>query len=373
MKIGILTLTLHSNYGGILQAYALQTVLERMGHEVEVLNRPYKDSKTKWFQIPKRIIKKILGRDVIIFRERRYNKEAPIINKQIGVFRNKYIHERFVNSLHDIKEEDYDCIVVGSDQVWRPKYFRSQWHTGINDAFLAFTRGWGIKRIVYAASLGVDRWELTDKETNECKEAIKIIKYISVREVSSIALVKKCLNRDVSQVLDPTLLLTKDDYYKMIAQKRDHSIRSELLVYILDKNKEKQELVKRISDTRGFTSFWLNKKDIGEKCPVTDRVLPSIEQWLSAFCNTQFVVTDSFHGCVFCILFNKPFVVVSNKTRGQARIQDLLKVFGLKSNLLTCISDYDTNNNYAIDIKTRQRLTELRNQSYEFLLDALKD
>ena len=67
MKIGILTLTLHTNYGGILQAYALQTVLERMGHEVEVFNRLFTPSKTRWSQIPKRLVKKLLGRDVVLF------------------------------------------------------------------------------------------------------------------------------------------------------------------------------------------------------------------------------------------------------------------------------------------------------------------
>ena len=194
----------------------------------------------------KRIIKKLLGRDEMIFSERRYNREAAILNQHVWEFRKKYIHERIIDKLTDIKEGDVDCIIVGSDQVWRAKYFIEQWQTGIEDAFLAFTKGWNIKRIAYAASFGVDTWEYTPEETMKCREAIKMFDAISVREDSGIDLLKKHLNVDAIQVVDPTLLLTKDDYRTLCETNQTPKSAGNLLVYILDTNKAAESVLRII-------------------------------------------------------------------------------------------------------------------------------
>ena len=94
MKIGILSLALYNNYGGILQAYALQTCLERMGHEVVVFNKVLSIRHVSPQTLLKRIIKKLLGRDIVIFRERKTFREAPIVSKSLIDFRKKYIHEK---------------------------------------------------------------------------------------------------------------------------------------------------------------------------------------------------------------------------------------------------------------------------------------
>lgn len=326
MKIGILTLTLHTNYGGILQAYALQTVLERMGHEVEVFNRPFIPQKTKWRDIPKRIIKKILGRDVVIFRERRYNREAPILNSAIWEFRKKYIHERIINSLHEIKETDYECIVVGSDQVWRPKYFKEQWHTGIEDAYLAFTKGWKIKRIAYAVSFGVDTWEYTQNETTRCRECIKMFDAISVREDSGISLLKQNLGVDAIQVLDPTLLLNKEDYVLLFEKAQTSISEGNLLVYILDYNKEKSIFVDKIANDYSLKPFMVNKSLVKQNTSIEVRILPPVESWLRGFFDAEMTITDSFHACVFSLIFNKKYIVVKNMSRGNSRIDNLLSI-----------------------------------------------
>ena len=140
MKIAILSLVLHQNYGGILQSYALQTVLERMGHTVEVLIRPPVYPSTNWKEVPKRIVKKKLGRDEVIFKEARYKREAATLNKAVWDFRKQYIHERIINDSSEIKESDYDCIVVGSNQVWRPRYYKRTMGLRIENAYLSFTK-----------------------------------------------------------------------------------------------------------------------------------------------------------------------------------------------------------------------------------------
>lgn len=347
MKIGILTLTLHTNYGGILQAYALQTVLERMGHEVEVLNRPFTPQRTKWNEIPKRIVKKLLGRDVVIFSERRYNREAPVINKAVWDFRKKYIHERLINSLHDIKEDDYECIVVGSDQVWRPRYFKSQWQTSIEDAYLAFTKGWKIKRIAYAASFGVDTWEYTEEETSRCREAIKMFDAISVREDSGMVLLKQYFGIDAMQVVDPTMLLNIEDYILLFNRAKTPQSDGNMLVYFLDVNNENMKLVKSIAKEHFLKPFAVNRSLVKNSLPIEDRILPSVENWLQGFSNADMVVTDSFHACVFSIIFGKSFVVLKNQYRGNSRIESILRCFSLKTNH-TCkfvtSKEYCTNN-----------------------------
>ena len=341
MKIGILTLTLHTNYGGILQAYALQTVLERMGHEVEVFNRPFTPSKTRWSQVPKRIVKKLLGRDVVIFSERKYNREAPVLNKAVWDFRKKYIHERIINSFDEIKEDDYDCIVVGSDQVWRPMYFKSQWGTGIEDAFLAFTKGWNIKRIAYAASFGVDTWEFTEEETAKCREAIKMFDAVSVREDSGLNLLKCHLGVDNAiQVVDPTMLLTKDDYKVLFEKTPTPRSEGNLLVYLLDVNKDKRELVQRIAKDKGLQPFSVNRALVKRTSAIEDRTLPSIESWLRGFYDAEFVLTDSFHACVFSILFDKALLVLGTKSGGNSRIESMLRLFDNQINCLLDIKSY---------------------------------
>ena len=334
MKIGIISLTLHTNYGGILQAYALQTVLERMGHEVEVLNRPFTPIKTKWKEIPKRIIKKLLGRDVVIFSERRYNREAPILNKAVWDFRKKYIHERIINSLHEIKEDDYECIVVGSDQVWRPRYFKQQWKTGIEDAYLAFTKGWNIKRIAYAASFGVDTWEYTDDETAKCREAIKMFDAVSVREDTGVDLVNQHLGINAVQMLDPTMLLTREDYTKIFTEVPTPKSAGSLLVYLLEVNKKKKFLVRRIEKERDLKAFSVNRALVRKAAPLEERAIPSVESWLRGLFEARFIITDSFHACVFCLIFDKPFLVIENKNRGVSRIQSLLSALSLKELLI---------------------------------------
>ena len=143
MKIGILTLPLHTNYGGILQAYALQTVLERMGHEVVIFNHERKYRLPLWrlpLSYTKRIIKKyILGRkDTKIFAEQKLRDDYTKISQHTQKFIDTYLHTYNVETFKKLKSTDFDAIVVGSDQVWRPKYFVSLFVDRIENAFLSF-------------------------------------------------------------------------------------------------------------------------------------------------------------------------------------------------------------------------------------------
>lgn len=335
MKIGILTLPLHTNYGGILQAYALQTVLERIGHEVLVIDTPNIKATPSLLTLGIRILKRLSGEHPGVFYEWKYNKEFPIISQNTQSFVDRYIHRKVVNSPEELKEEDFDAIVVGSDQIWRPKYYEK-----IENAYLDFAEHWNIKRIAYAASFGTDEWEYTHQQTVKCGELLRKFNAVSVRESSGVQLCKEHFDVEALYVLDPTMLLNKEDYIKLIKTSQTRKSKGTMLNYILDETPRKKALIKQIAKEKKLKPFRINSRVEDNSAPLNERIQPSVEQWLRGFYDAEFVVTDSFHACVFSILFGKPFVVIGNKERGMARFNSLLKNFGLNERMITNIKDY---------------------------------
>ncbi len=369
MRIGILTLPLHTNYGGILQAYALQTVLERMGHDVCLIEKKRQPLRLPLWKAPlsygKRIIKNLTGNPFPIFYEQKMNHETPIVRQNTDKFINKYIKRRIVDDFSDIKETDFDAIVVGSDQVWRPKYFRE-----IEHAYLDFTEGWNIKRIAYAASFGTDKWEYTTAQTERCKKLAENFNAVSVREVSGVDLCRKHLAVRARHVLDPTMLLPKEDYISLFENAGTSRGNGTLLNYILDDTPEKTAFIEMIVKEKGLQPFRVNiVNDINQ--PVEKRVAPSVEQWLRGFYDAEFVVTDSFHACVFSIIFNKPFIAIGNVGRGLSRFTSLLCSFGLTDRLITNIAEFAGIDSMEWS-KPNRTLDENREHSMEFLTGSKK-
>lgn len=335
MRIGILTLPLHTNYGGILQAYALQTVLERMGHDVCLIEKKKQPLRLPLWKAPlsygKRIIKNLTGHPYPIFFERKVNREEPLVRQNTDKFVNKYIKRRFVDDFSEIGKDDFDAIVVGSDQVWRPKYFID----GIENAYLTFAKEWNIKRIAYAASFGTDKWEYSSEQTTSCRRLLKNFDAVSVRESSAVTLCREHFGVDVKRVLDPTMLLSTNDYMNLFDANGTPKSNGNLLCYIIDETPEKMSFVNKIALERGLIPFRVNSKVENLIAPLQERIQPPVEQWLRGFYDADFVVTDSFHACVFSILFNKPFFVLGNEKRGLSRFSSLLGMFGMENLLVT--------------------------------------
>lgn len=372
MRIGILTLPLHTNYGGILQAYALQTVLERMGHEVVVFNKKPRHKVLPVYKRPiyysARLMKKLLvDPHTTIRREYVVRKEYPIVSQYTRRFVNDYIHCEWIKGLDDVEAGKLDAIVVGSDQIWRPRYFGKMWSGDLRNAFLAFTKGWNIKRFAYAASFGVDEWEYPIELSKELKTAAEMFDGISVREDSGVALCKEHLGCEAAQVLDPTMLLKKEDYVKLIDNVHQPKSSGNLFCYILDSNPEKDGLVARIAREKNLTPFHVKAEGLGHTRTIEERTHKPVEAWLRGFYDAEFVVTDSFHACVFSILFGKPFIVVGNKGRGLSRFSSLMDMFGLKNNLLGEVTDYDSCADYSVPAETYARLDKLRELSNSFI------
>ncbi len=299
MKIGILTLPLHKNYGGLLQAYALQTFLKRLGHEpilIKIQNHPLN------YINPKDIIKSITRRHT--------NKFANLIDST-----------NVINSIKDLsvlKNYNFDAFIVGSDQVWRPSYTPD-----ILTYFLNFVEEKDTKRIAYAASFGHD--SLSDWNMNDifkCSLLAKKFNAISVREYSGIKLCEKYFGVTASHLVDPTLLLTPNDYIDLFKTCKIRKTSKQMMVYILDKNKDKELVVKTIAKEKGLTPYSIMPKNVLN-------TYPPVTKWLASFMNSDYVVTDSYHGVIFSIIFNKPFIAIGNKRRGLARFDSLLNRYNL--------------------------------------------
>lgn len=375
MKIGILTLPLHTNYGGILQAYALQTILERMGHEVKVLViKPKATHKTLIhypLMIGKRCVKKYLLRKNIPIDYNKYKaKLIKITSKYIKEFISNYIKEYSAYSYSTINEDDFDAYIVGSDQVWRKIYFTSSGYS-IECAFLNFTKDWKVKRIAYAPSFGTNQWEYNSNETKACKLLLKKFDAVSIREQAGVKLCKEQLEIDALNVLDPTMLLQTSDYLNLIKRSNISSSEGTLHQYILDETPEKLALVNHIEKEKKLIKFSVHVSVNDEINSMEECIQPPIEMWLRAFHDAEYIITDSFHACVFSILFRKQFIAIGNKDRGLSRFQSLLSQFGLEDRLLMNTNEYKQLND--IDYNAVYLILETKREiSMNYLINALK-
>lgn len=359
MKIGILTLPLDYNFGGIVQAYALKRVLEQLGHEaffIEHIKYPQRlPIKIRYLIYIKRSILRFVFRKNVIIRYDKYCQDFYFHRiKGTFPFITKYIQHDILN-IKGINFSQMNAVVVGSDQVWRTAYARP-----IEKFFLNFLDGNNhIRKIAYAASFGIQNWDFTPQQTTECARLAKQFDLITVREDSGVNLCKKYLGVSAEQVLDPTMLLEMEDYVKIIKAENAPESEGNLFAYMLDDSPQKQEFVEKIATKKGLKAFSIMPQEGQTDITPT---YPGVHKWLHSFMDAEFVVTDSFHGCVFSIIFNKPFIAIGNKERGQARFDSLLKLFELENRLIDIsqlnarptIQDIDWNKVNSI----RQRMKE---------------
>lgn len=401
MKIGILTQPLSYNYGGLLQAYALQTILEREGHEVIILNRPkpyvsddYKDKFSEKFKrYIKNTVKWLIRRPMTVVYHELTPKQSKVVRRLTDKFVNRYLHKSpDFHSTDELaaycKQKCINAFVVGSDQCWRPQYSPC-----LPNYFLDFAKGWKVRRISYAASFGVDYWELTKEETDICVPLAKLFDAMSVREDTGVELCNSYLGVDAVHVLDPTMLLDKENYNVLIDNfdfgcfdiAPEHSLPTingvqgrTLFNYILDPSAEKHRLIEKLSKNINLSPVYCMPKDwraqeVYNRCP-DECTYPPVELWLQSFRDSEMVIADSYHGMVFSIIYNKPFWVIGNPGRGMARFTSLLKMFDLQDRLITT-DMFDTIDYYSpIDWdKVNLRRSELINFSLAFLRNSLSD
>lgn len=365
MRIGILTQPLANNYGGILQNFALQIVLRDMRYDAITINIPYKkrNEKQSFIRSAWRLLKKIKGDSSILFING--NKQLNFLNTP-GINQLSFIkkHIKVMEALNGIDNEflthesDWDAMIVGSDQVWR-KAFSPHFPS----YFLPNVPG-GCRKIAYAASFGKDSIDIPEVEIPYYANLAQDFDAISVRESTGVAICQNNFHVKAELVLDPTMLLSATDYMRILNIKRVHQ-GDYAAVYVLDDSPENTTAIKKICQAISLTPVFIG---IPSK-----KGFPAIEEWVEMICNANYVITDSFHGTAFSIIFNKDFSTLYNASRGSTRMQSLLNLVELQERLIDASAlSLQVNKIAPIDYeKVNRLLSNWKQKSLDFLRNSL--
>ncbi len=329
MKIGIITFHSSSNYGAHLQCYALQTVLLHLGYDVTIINR-------EWGDYPSSIKPPFSVHTIVHYMRRNKFKD----------FREKYFNlSPLIRSESDLKliTKDLDAIIVGSDQIWNSEC--------ISTMGLYYYLDWvpnKIQKISYAVSFGKDTFNAKPDQIKAITNSLSTYRLLSVRERSGIDICKNIFHITAQWHIDPTLLLSSLDYAKLIPfkEKTKHSY---LCQFFLDVDQNKINFANKLKNALRLYYIVNNNPRIYRfrKWIYPSKYdLPSIPKWLNNIRNSSFVITDSYHGMVFAIIYNKQFICINNTKRGSTRFISLLSLLGIENRLV------DSENANKLDINS---------------------
>lgn len=251
--------------------------------------------------------------------------------------------------------------ITGSDQVFRASSLSSKLYS---QNFLDFVEPHQ-KKIAFSASFAVNKeaflTETSSDLIKKVKNSLQSFDFISVREKSGVEICKDVLGVDAEWIIDPVFILEKTKYNELICNAtKDYS--NKIVSYVLDNNKSYDKAYRRLEKQHG--SRVIKLADSNE----------SVENWLSAIKNCKLFVTDSFHGLCFALIFNKPFICISNKARGATRFDSILEMLNIENQCINSIDEiYTKNCIFKVDYeKVNQRIEEERQKGLAFLQKALE-
>ncbi len=365
MDIKVITRHAQSNYGSLLQAIATEIILARLGHKCEIIDYlrddehglrgvlTYLNSKPTW---NKNLLKKI------VFTTVRYvdEKSAEI---KFDRMRNHYLNltKRF-NKLEDLQHLDADIFVTGSDQVWGAV------QNGKYDGayFLSFVRN--RPKIAYSASFG--RTDFTPEIIKDYKNMLLDYTAISVREDSAVALLKGWDVPCSGQVLDPTLMLTGEEWSKYAGS---DITKKYVLVYQIHKDPRLGDYAKRFAK---YVDLPLVRVSSNLRQVLREgnfKWLPDLADFLSYVKNCTYMITDSFHGTAFAINFNKQFIEILPNNNTGSRNMSILNLTGLTDRIVSDLNDLNLVNRRIDYEKVNSVLNVERQKSIEILKSIIAD
>lgn len=353
MKIGIVTFEFNYNYGALLQAYALVSHLKGLGHDVQILNRG-------WGQLPKAPQPKTLRKRISTLIGEIYTL------KSINDFRRKYLP--LTEPIHSEEDLDrvsrkFDLIIVGSDQIWSEGTTRQMGCYYFTD-FAIRAR---VPVASYAASMGKDSFDVPPGLRTQIAVLLSGYTAVSCRERQTIGVLKRLGAGCIQQVLDPTLIVNKQCFDKLTI---GGDLKDFISYYILDPSEKKKAILERVRQTMNLPTrnTYLKEYNI----PIVKNKYPSVESWLSNIGQARMVVTDSFHGMVFSIIFKRNFVVIANEKRGVARFTSLLEQIGLEDRIVKSAEEVKALCKAAIDYnEVDRKLSSLVEKSRKFITDKI--
>lgn len=352
-KIGIITIIDNDNYGNRLQNYAMQEVLKKYDFNVTTIKNEKRFNKKRGL---KELIVKFIGYykmklNVLMHANKKRLKNFKNFNKNI-----KFSSKLYTAYSKNLKRE-YDLFLTGSDQVWKPTYDRMSYMD-----LLGFADS--NQKVAYAPSFGISN--IDGKYYSFLKESLKDFKYLSVREQRGAEIIKEITGIDAQVVLDPTLLIEKEEWRKVERKPEIIPDRGYILTYFLGNNEVRKKIEKIAQDNNLDIINIMDKEKKYYECG------PS--EFIYLFDNASLIFTDSFHACVFSILFEKPFFVLNRVEKGMdnlnSRLDTILKTFKMEDRKL---DDFDKINNWLeSDYKeVKNILADERKKSHDFLKKVL--
>ncbi len=320
--VGIMNLWYSHNFGAILTAYALQEFISSLGYSVKVIN-----NFSEYFAQYKEYYNDIADKYLNITDLCQDEKDFKNLNKY------------------------FDTFITGSDQVFRIEYFADNFERFFLD-FANFDK----KKIAFSASFGQDYINAAEEYINCAKDLIKQFDYVSTRELSGIDICKKYFDCKAEFMIDPVFIAEQQVYEKLaLNSKKDFS--SKIVAYVLDENDEYKEPYDKFSD-----------KEIYRLKIDND----TIEDFIKAFRQADYIITDSYHGVCFAIIYNKPFICIANKFRGYSRFESLGEIFNIKNHIFDNIQEAISNINNLDNINYEQIHSEIIKYR-NYIKDKLKE
>lgn len=348
MEIALLTIWHEKNYGAELQAYATVKILHQLGHSVKMVNIYLSDMNVKSF-------KGKLADAIAQF--------TPETYKYNHFWRLNIPTTQRYTTLRQLKENPpiADVYMVGSDQVWNPDITKEFAHL----FFLDFG-GTTVRKVSFASSFGQEEWT-HDSLTDDVRKLLSKFDSVSCRESSGVELLHEKFGVEATCVLDPTLLFS--DYSELTGILHQ---KNTLVYYPLSEDHELESYASSLAARLKLRAINnKNNRAILNKIP-WNRV--GVEQWVKNIAESKFVITRSFHGMVFSILYRKNFAVLASRNGRGNRIECLLYKLGLEDRLYNTISDIDSSKPWENDISYDEVFTILnkeRNSTISFLRKAL--
>lgn len=361
MKISCLTFHDSSNYGSVLQSYALQTVLEGMGNEYQIINYSNKE-KRKYDSL----FRKNKEQSVVRYLGKLIDSPYNIIKRyKFRLFSNRYLNQtERIKTFRELQVygSDKDVLIVGSDQVWNTDMIRKD-----PAYFLKFADGY--KSVAYAASIG--KSVLREDEKEFICRMIKDFNYISVREKTAAELIEQITGRRAKIVLDPSLLLDRNAWAKICVRKKKHPY---IFAYVLTDTPSVQDFIKSLIKATNLHLYYVSAHFISARNKRYTSI-PSPQEWITLMMNAEYVVTTSFHGTAFAVNFKKNFFTFINgrsQDSQNSRQVDFLKSVGLEERINPVFSvellkqtlDFTQSENYLI---------EKRGEAKKFIKKAVED
>lgn len=371
-SIGIITIHKINNYGSVLQAYALQKVCEDLGYKVEIIDY---DFPNKFHQNNKYSTASDTQPNEPKWIKALFAKALVRQHKGIRLFIDKY-QNLSSNKYHKVEDftanpPAYDVYITGSDQLWSPR------HCNGDPAFMLYFAPDNALKISYAASIGSNA--IPEELKNAYIGLLSRYKHISVRENTGADVIRSLINKEATVVLDPTLLLNKDEWNKIATPKRlvkKKYILCYFLNYTFNAFPYVDELARDMQKQTGYEIVRVARPPHKLSfINTTYQIGASPEEFLALVRDAEIVLTTSFHGTAFAVNYGKPvFTVVQDRNASDSRQVSLMHNLGLDKQVLSIKDKFPTASDANYNVDNEQTvLNRLRLDSKLYLEKALKD